>query len=261
VRCIADELRAFVAGGGKVRFVVGVDQHGTSREGLQDLLAALEGKGEAWVYHDEESYTTFHPKVYLLSGPGVARLIVGSANLTQGGLYSNDELSLAVDLDLSQAGDSELLDRMGGIIARWCDPAPGTARLLDAGFLQELVDAGYVWSEAATRAEDADSEATRPTFQADPSAPAAPLFGRGGARPRPPKRVRKDEPHVRGEIVIAHGQDRRVNGPPPRAWGNPIVPVYENCASRSTPTCVGKSGVAYRSSPASTVHPHVRGEI
>ncbi len=44
-----------------------------------------------------------------MEGRRRARLIVGSGNLTAGGLYSNYELAMCADLDLSAPGDEALL--------------------------------------------------------------------------------------------------------------------------------------------------------
>ena len=49
VQHISDELQEFVGQGGYVRMVVGIDQHGTSEEGLLELLSAIGDKGELWI--------------------------------------------------------------------------------------------------------------------------------------------------------------------------------------------------------------------
>ncbi len=54
------------------------------------------------------AHLVFHPKLYYARGSTAARLLVGSANLTTGGLNNNIEASVAVALDLSSPEDSEL---------------------------------------------------------------------------------------------------------------------------------------------------------
>lgn len=78
--------------------VVGVNDKGTTVEALLLLLQ----RARALTVFYKHNRQTFHPKLYLFqSGEGDterATLIVGSGNLTQGGLLTNFEASLAVDL-------------------------------------------------------------------------------------------------------------------------------------------------------------------
>src|SRR5438067_9393051 len=62
VKHLVDKLRAF-AEHGVVSLVVGVDQGGTSAEGLTDLFNAIRERGELYVFHNVNP-STFHPKVY-----------------------------------------------------------------------------------------------------------------------------------------------------------------------------------------------------
>lgn len=52
----------------------------------------------------------FHPKLYLTKNATEARIVIGSANLTLGGLNNNIEASIALDLDLTDENDSTLVD-------------------------------------------------------------------------------------------------------------------------------------------------------
>lgn len=47
----------------------------------------------------------FHPKLYLVRGKTSARLVVGSANLTLGGLNNNIEAGMLLEFDLADAAD------------------------------------------------------------------------------------------------------------------------------------------------------------
>lgn len=91
-----------------VKISVGIDLGGTSMEGLRDLLESVEKRGEIWVYHNENN-STFHPKVYIFKNDVQAAIVVGSGNLTEGGLFTNYEASLAVSLDLTLETDALLL--------------------------------------------------------------------------------------------------------------------------------------------------------
>jgi len=137
-------LTAFLSAGGAARFTVGVDIENTSREGLEDLLSlALAGMAETFVYHNEDAAATFHPKVYLFTTDNRARLIIGSNNLTQAGLFTNTEAGLLID-----AGNDEqvILDARSAL-ASWRDTTEGFAKRLDQVLLNDLVSEGYVLPE------------------------------------------------------------------------------------------------------------------
>jgi len=52
----------------------------------------------------------FHPKLYLVCGRTRARLLVGSANLTLGGLNNNIEAGMMLDFDLMDVADKAVVD-------------------------------------------------------------------------------------------------------------------------------------------------------
>ncbi|WP_181902749.1 phospholipase D-like domain-containing protein [Lysobacter soli] len=52
----------------------------------------------------------FHPKVYLVKGASEARLIIGSANLTPGGLNNNIEAGIVVEFDLGDPDERALVE-------------------------------------------------------------------------------------------------------------------------------------------------------
>ena len=148
VRQLHAELASLLERGGSVRMVVGVSNRVTSVEGLQ-LLLELVGKGaKVFVFHnDNQANPIFHPKLYLCRGTNTGALIVGSNNLTGKGLSGNYEISLLHQLDLGSERDVELLQSATNVVGRYCDTASGFAHLLDAKFLQELEEAGYLGSE------------------------------------------------------------------------------------------------------------------
>jgi hypothetical protein len=138
----------------------GVDCQGSSFEGLSALLNATRQRGAVWVFHNENP-STFHPKVYLFKSPAWADVVVGSGNLTAGGLFTNYEASLALSLDLADGRDCSLLESVEQMLDLWNDPTNGTARVLDEDLLQELLRFRYVVLEAQEPAEaDPDAPAT-----------------------------------------------------------------------------------------------------
>lgn len=78
--------------GATIKIILGVDQMGTSKEALEEVLSwGVDSK----IYHTD-SATIFHPKVYLFENRDIFTLIVGSNNLTTRGLVQNIECSLLI---------------------------------------------------------------------------------------------------------------------------------------------------------------------
>lgn len=129
----------------EVDIVVGIDQNGTSFEGLQRLLEICRDNDSISIYHNEREHT-FHPKLYLFKKDTSATLIIGSGNLTEGGLFTNNEVFLEVYLDYQSSDDAKLLaeveDLLDGLKTNTDLCKPLTNELLD-----RLLDAGYVCTE------------------------------------------------------------------------------------------------------------------
>ena len=171
--------------------VIGVDHHGTSSEGLSDLLDSVGVSGEIWINHSEDPYVAFHPKLFLFKADDSALLIVGSGNLTEGGLSTNDEAIVVNTLDLNAQDDRAVLADVDSALDGWCNADSETVGLLDREFLQELVDEDYVRSEKESRddteAEARESESISILGSEEPVARSQRLFGRGPRRRRPPR--------------------------------------------------------------------------
>jgi hypothetical protein len=159
-----------------VRMTVGIDLFGTSREALEDLLHSVPN-GQIYVFHNSGP-TTFHPKVYLFRNEHTADIIVGSGNLTSGGLFVNYEASLAVSLDLHNANDNQLLASVESGLDNWSHEAPGLCHLLTEELLTKLVNLGLVRSEAAFVPVPAPHPLMPPPVAvgAQSAVPSAPLF-------------------------------------------------------------------------------------
>lgn len=95
------------AAGCRVDAFVGIRNGVTTLEGL----AALMQTGANVHCVDTGAHQLlFHPKVYVAWGRTRARAIIGSANLTVGGLNNNIESSVVFDLDAAKDEDVEFLD-------------------------------------------------------------------------------------------------------------------------------------------------------
>lgn len=91
-----------------ITIVTGVDQKGTSQEAL---LALLNLNINAFVFY-QPSFTIFHPKIYLFEGKDKSELIIGSANLTSQGLFTNVEASLLVTIDNRVEADKKIVEQL-----------------------------------------------------------------------------------------------------------------------------------------------------
>ena len=171
---LAPALQRFMDRGGQVEIVVGIDEDITTRQALE---LAVRFSTAAYVFNNPAA--TFHPKVYLFEIPDrQAVAFVGSSNLTVGGLYTNYEANLGVDLDLTQPADRETYHRIRAIFTNACDVVSGNALRLDAATIGQLTQSGAVGDEARSRGRRARVRRIEPT--------APPLFPRAPVLPPPP---------------------------------------------------------------------------
>ncbi|WP_459041065.1 phospholipase D family protein [Stenotrophomonas sp. PSU-St19] len=138
---IYDDVSALRGRGGNAQLIVGIDQKGTS---FQALSLAMQVFDEVSVCHTGGG-GTFHPKFCLLSGPEKAQLIIGSHNLTCGGLETNLEAGviLTYELPLELAAFKEADDMWANLIAA------SFTKKLSAATLNALQLAGSLFDESA----------------------------------------------------------------------------------------------------------------
>lgn len=155
------ELESWMAAGNSLYAIFGLDQQGTSKEALtiaSDLCTEL--------YVTRERGITFHPKIYLFDGPGHAKAIIGSNNLTVGGTETNFESSAILDLVLPE--DAEVyteLDKIWGNLLPHSCPA---TKLLTQILLENFITNDVVLSETQLQARSK-------TGGSNPAAPATGL--------------------------------------------------------------------------------------
>jgi HKD family nuclease len=157
VRHLSKAISHF-SGTRRLELVVGVDLQGTSVEALEGLLACGGPNAVFSVFHNPGG-PTFHPKVYRFTRAKESRLYVGSGNLTQGGLYSNYEAGLVVNLDRSLAEADALFVQSEALFDQWQKPGVATVASLSASLIKELRDAGLIVNETTLVAATAKSGA------------------------------------------------------------------------------------------------------
>ena len=144
---IEGALKAFLERGGTASFCVGLDAKNTSKEGLESLLGLEQyGYSQVFVYHNEANLL-YHPKVYLFSNTKAARLIVGSNNLTEAGLFRNTEAGLQLDGDKKSPAITQAIQAL----TAWRDTTTPFVRHLNDTLLGDLVSHDYVLPEKSLR--------------------------------------------------------------------------------------------------------------
>ncbi len=184
---IATDLFAFTRRPGtRARLAVGISSQGTSLEGVQDLWRVLTGHGDFYIVHEGAGGRgSFHPKGYVFSNATKARLLIGSANLTEGGLFTNHELSVALDLDLSDKAAAAFFQEVTTAFDAW-QTTSAFCLAVDAALIANLHNRGDLPSEATLRVVSIAAAAAKRTTAGTPAAgPAAPVPASnfGGSKP------------------------------------------------------------------------------
>jgi HKD family nuclease len=163
------------AGGTRLRLVLGIDLGGTSKEALEEAHSwAIDTR---LVKHRRSGHT-FHPKLCLVERPGGADILIGSSNLTDGGLFTNYEggVWFSYDLPADDAGYGEAR----ASLQRFLDPAGPTVQVLSDDLLRRLLARGDIpTNEEQRRARTGERRRTEGTespfgVEAIPSPPPVP---------------------------------------------------------------------------------------
>ena len=144
---IKDGLEKFNARGGTVNAYVGVDLGGTSYEALTVLLLYTDSLN---VVHSERDQT-FHSKIYHFLGDNSGLLIVGSHNLTGGGLWTNFESSVHISFGDDSTGEANLSKEVTEYLHRLDALGASLMPIKSQDEIEKLLSEGYVTKEVADR--------------------------------------------------------------------------------------------------------------
>lgn len=153
-------LEKFREQGGKVNVYVGVDLGGTSYEALTALLLHTDTLN---VVHSE-SGQTFHSKIYQFSGENNGLLVVGSHNLTGGGLWTNFESSVHIPTDGADANERAVHKELDGYFQELTSLKASFMSITTQDEIDMLLQNDYVTMEVADhvrRAKAAKQDGTR----------------------------------------------------------------------------------------------------
>ena len=125
---------------------IGVRNDITSIQGLSALLPLVD---KLFVVDTAIRQRIFHPKVYLSYNETEARIAIGSANLTTGGLSQNIEASALIRLDLTDKDSFEAVKETDGLLsgleARF---SANVRRITRETELADMLAAGVIIDEA-----------------------------------------------------------------------------------------------------------------
>lgn len=171
---LKDSIEKFRKQGGKVNVFVGVDLGGTSYEALTTLLLHTDTLN---VVHTE-SGQSFHSKIYEFLGPKDGVIVVGSHNLTAGGLWSNFEGCAITSFKIPSAEAKKCQTEMKAFFSNLYSLGKSTMAIKKQDDIEALLTNGYVIKEVV--------QAVRQSKAAKKGGNGTKLFG-GGTKPNIPK--------------------------------------------------------------------------
>jgi len=134
--------------GADIRFVIGIDHHSTTIEALREILTL---GTDAKIVKNPRPGHTFHPKIYLFEATGQrAELVIGSSNLTEGGIFTNYETVVWLSFDLT-GQDIALYLGVRSSLDRYLNPIGPIVQPLTEGLIQVLTDRGDIVSGVTKR--------------------------------------------------------------------------------------------------------------
>lgn len=175
---IGPALQEFRARGGRAEVIVGIDEGGATKEGLELARQLFD---EVLVFHDPGN-RTFHPKLYVVEGQDRALALVGSGNLTKGGMFTNYEVGLLLELDTAaRPDDFKLLGEFRAYYEGLKGSGDACRALDDETFAELIANPRYrVGSEAMHNKHRADARLGN-QHQQGASLFGAPVPGLAGA--------------------------------------------------------------------------------
>lgn len=144
VEQIAPQIKAHSA---RAIAFAGIRNDITSYQGLRLLHSIV---SDLYTVDTGSRTVIFHPKLYMVRGSSRARLIVGSANLTLGGLNNNIEAGMLLDFDLADPDDKLVVDEIEARFSSMPKDYPDHVVKINAdGDLYELLASGRLVDEMA----------------------------------------------------------------------------------------------------------------
>lgn len=168
----------------KTTVFAGIRNEITSAQALKRLLEI----GVSLYAVDTGSSTLlFHPKLYHIRAGATARLTVGSANLTLGGLNNNIEAGLLLELSLNDEDDAAFVNDLEASFDGLAAQHPENVFHVEhEAAVDELLNAGRLIDEAAAPRPRSPTKAKAGSTDPTPRMKMQPKPVRGKAKPKTP---------------------------------------------------------------------------
>lgn len=132
----------------KATVFAGVRNDITSHQGLVVLQGLAD---DLYVVDTGSRSVLFHPKLYFAKGEAHARMLIGSANLTLGGLNNNIEAGILMNFDLTDAADKATVEKIESEFDKLAvDFAANVLKINDLSDLDALLASGRIADEMAS---------------------------------------------------------------------------------------------------------------
>lgn len=143
VSCIEKEITTVA---NKTKFFVGIRNDVTSIQAIRKLLAM---NVVIYAVDTGSRNIIFHPKIYFAGNSKQARIIIGSANLTSGGLFNNIEASTLIELEMDNPRDSLFVNEATSVFNNMIKDHPlHVFPIIDEDHASELLMSGRLSDES-----------------------------------------------------------------------------------------------------------------
>ena len=133
----------------QINFILGVNQRGTSKEALE---AVLDLEINSYIFFHSERFI-FHPKIYLFEGTDKSKIIIGSSNLTNNGLFANIESSILVTVNNTSEEDRQFVAQLKSYYEKIFNFSDDNLKKLSDELITKLVEKNIVPTEIEKRLE------------------------------------------------------------------------------------------------------------
>lgn len=118
---------------------------------FQGILRLFEKGHQVYLVDTGSRGRIFHPKVYLAKGAVISRVVIGSGNLTIGGLNNNIEAGIGLELDMTKDEDRDFISQLQSQFSVLPESYPDNVLLATSREQLELLrDGGKLLDEAET---------------------------------------------------------------------------------------------------------------
>lgn len=201
VKRLKDSFEKFRERGGIVNIYVGIDMGVTSYDALTTLLLHTDSLN---IVHSHNQNQTFHPKIYQFLGNKKGLMVVGSHNLTGGGLWTNFESSVLIPLN--EMGNNTLVKGMENYIGQLTSLKDSFMSIGAQEDIDRLLRNGYILTEAKAQEKRKEESGLKAATQNKNSER---LFGNGVPAKLPPLTM----PKKRKALAVSATSENPISKP------------------------------------------------